>query len=239
VIPPSKERAFSWIEEVLHQQSPGQPMRLADLGNSLKSRYGLDARMQFGLSLTELLGQLAAQGRIRLNHRDRVPYATLANDSVPESDGVAAETPTAPLAIEAIESPDQIPVRQKLGREGLAAAVQIIAAVEDYAGGRVAQTASFLKHLRESLPLNGSLSLSNSEANRLLREELVELEYLRTITVRDIDLDSGDLYTTEGYRLNRSHPAVQILLALGMPRLHPEIEIRTFAALSEEAPAAG
>ena len=243
--PPTREQAFIWIEEVLRQHGPGQPMRLADLGNSLKSRYDLDARLQFGLSLTELLGQLEAQGRIRLSHRDRIPYAALASGVTAHGDGARgnganAEAPIAPIAIDATDQiPVQIPVRQKLGREGLASAVQIIAAVEDSAGGRVAQTASFLKHLRESLPLNGAPLLSNSEANRLLREEFVELEYLRTITVRDIDLATGDLYTAEGYRLNRDHPAVQILLAMGVPRLNPEIEIRTFAALSGEAPAAG
>ncbi len=126
-------------------------------------------------------------------------------------------------------------MRQKLGKDGMMVAVQIIAAVEDLAGGRVAQTASFLKHLRESLPLSGVSALSNGEANRLLREEFVALGYLKVVTVHDIDLTTGDLYTTDGYRLNREHPAVQIMLDMGTPSLKPEVEIRTFAVMQEEA----
>lgn len=237
--PPSKEIAFGWVEELLHQHGTGQPIRLADLGNSLKSRHNFDARLQLGLSLTELLSQFEKTGRIRLSYRERVPYVMLANDDMGNEDGVIEVGAAKTFEAEEVVPTDPIAVRQKLGREGLMIAAQIIAAVEDLAGGRVAQTASFLKHLRESLPLNGVSALSNGEANRLLREEFVALGYLRTVTVRDIDLATGDLYTAEGYRLNRDHPAITIMLTMGAPILKEEIEVRTFAALSEEAPAAG
>jgi hypothetical protein len=236
----SKEIAFGWVEEVLRQHGPRRPLRLADLGNSLKSRHNFDARLQLGQSLTELLGELARAGRVRLSYRDRVPYAVLAGD---EAATVAAEdqpmTPLAPREEEASATGEPISVRQRLGREGLMMAVRVIAAVEDHAHGRVVQTASFLKHLRESLPLNDIASLSNGEANRLLREELVELDYLRTTQVQDIDLATGDLCTTEGYLLNREHPTIKIILAQGAPTLKDTIEVRVFPALSEEAPAAG
>ena len=236
----SLEVFFTWVEEHLHQHAHDQPLRLADIGNGLKNRHNFDARMQFGLSLTELLSQLAEAGRIRLSYRDRVPYASLPHDSLPQ--GHESETNERPSAIPAT-LPEQnghahtepVPVRQKLGKDGMMVAVQIIAAVEDLAGGRVAQTASFLKHLRESLPLSGVPTLSNGEANRLLREEFVALGYLNVVTVHDIDLTTGDLYTTDGYRLNREHPAVQIMLDMGTPSLKPEVEIRTFAVMQQEA----
>lgn len=236
----SKEIAFGWVEEVLRQHGPRRPLRLADLGNSLKSRHNFDARLQLGQSLTDLLGELARAGRVRLSYRDRVPYAVLAGG---EAVAVAAEDhPATPLALQEEETSatdEPTSVRQRLGREGLMVAVRVIAAVEDLAHGRVVQTASFLKHLRESLPLNDIAPLSNGEANRLLREELVELGYLRTTQVQDIDLATGDLCTTEGYLLNRDHPAVEIILAQGAPTLNDTIEVRVFPALSEDAPAAG
>ncbi|HEY8596861.1 MAG TPA: nuclease-related domain-containing protein [Thermomicrobiales bacterium] len=242
-VSPSLELAFSWIEQYLRQHDHNQPLRLADLGNGLKNRHNFDARKHFGLSLTAVLNQLAETGRVRLSYRDRVPYVSLPHDSLPEGyDQVANETgertsTVRPIAPEPpvhapVESP---PVRQKLGKDGMMVAVQIIAAVEDLAGGRVAQTASFLKHLRESLPLSGVPALSNGEANRLLREEFVALGYLKVVTVHDIDLTTGDLYTTDGYRLNREHPAVQIMLDMGTPSLKPEVEIRTFAVMQQEA----
>ena len=240
---PSLDIAFSWIEDYLQQHGHDQPLRLADLGNGLKNRHHFDARTQFGLSLTEVLSQLAETGRIRLIYRDRVPYASLPQDSVVqnphETANETSERPilTAPNAPEPAVQPhaEPISVRQKLGKDGMMVAVQVIAAVEDLAGGRVAQTASFLKHLRESLPLSGVPALSNGEANRLLREEFVALGYLKVVTVHDIDLTTGDLYTTDGYRLNREHPAVQIMLAMGTPSLKPEVEIRTFAVMQQEA----
>jgi hypothetical protein len=217
-------------------------MRLADLGNGLKNRHNFDARMRFGLSLTELLSQLEDAGRIRLSYRDRVPYASLAQDSLPHDHDQAASVASVQAIPESSAAPDPllpphpdpVPVRQKLGKDGMMIAVQIIAAVEDLAGGRVAQTASFLKHLRESLPLNGVPALSNGEANRLLREEFVALGYLKVVTVHDIDLTTGDLYTTDGYRLNREHPAVQIMLDMGTPSLKREVEVRTFAVMPQE-----
>lgn len=236
----SLELAFTWIEEYLHEHGRNEPLRLADLGNGLKNRYNFDARMQFGLSLTELLNRLVATGRIRLSYRDRVPYASLPQDGLPtDHEPVAGETSARPIPAMPIapEPPEPVPVRQKLGKDGMVVAVQIIAAVEDRAGGRVAQTASFLKHLRESLPLSDVPALSNGEANRLLREEFVALGYLKVVTVHDIDLTTGDLYTTDGYRLNREHPAVQIMLDMETPSLKPEVEIRTFAVMQQEASA--
>ncbi len=240
---PSLELAFTWIEEYLHQHGHDQPLRLADLGNGLKNRHNFDARMRFGLSLTEVLSQLAEAGRIRLSYRDRVPYASLPQDGLPlDHDQTASEmsarpgfNPVAAPEPHAQAHAEPVPVRQKLGKDGMMVAVQIIAAVEDLAGGRGAQTASFLKHLRESLPLSGVSALSNGEANRLLREEFVALGYLKVVTVHDIDLTTGDLHTTDGYRLNREHPAVQIMLDMGTPSLKPEVEIRTFAVMQEEA----
>lgn len=239
---PSLERAFTWIEDYLHEHKSNQPLRLADLGNGLKNRHNFDARMQFGLSLTEVLNQFAATGRIQLSYRDRVPYVSLQQESLP-SDHLPVADETSDQSIPAMSIAPELPrqdhaepisVRQKLGKEGLMAAVQIIAAVEDRAGGRVAQTTSFLKHLRESLPLSGVPALSNGEANRLLREELVALGYLKVVTVHDIDLTTGDLYTTDGYRLNREHPAVQIMLDMGPPSLKPEVEVRTFAVMQQD-----
>ena len=234
--PPSLEQVFDWVEDSLRQDGHGQPLRLAELGNGLKNRHNFDARLQFGIPLSGVLNQLAATGRIRLSSRDRVPYASLASDPLPlppdheQTAGSPVET-SAPRPTDPPAEPTM--VRQKLGKDGLMTAVQIIAAVEDLAGGRVAQTASFLKHLRESLPLGGAPALSNGEANRLLREEFVALGYIKAVQVRDIDLTTGDLYTTEGYRLNRQHPAVRIMLDMGPPALKPEIEIHTFAGSAQ------
>ena len=240
---PSLKLAFDWIGQYLHQHGHNQPLRLADLGNGLKNRHNFDARMHCGLSLTEVLNQLAATGRIRLSYRDRVTYASLSQDSLPNDyDQVANEMSERPgddvdaaLEQNAHAQVEPVPVRQKLGKDGMMVAVQIIAAVEDLAGGRVAQTASFLKHLRASLPLSGVSTLSNDEANTLLREEFVALGYLKVVTVRDIDMTTGDVYTADGYRLNREHPAVQIMLDMGTPSLKPEVEIRTFAVMQQDA----
>lgn len=132
-----------------------------------------------------------------------------------------------------------VPVRRRLGREGLIVTVRVIAAVEDPAEGRILQMASFLKHLRESLPLNAVSPLSNGKANRLLREEFIELGYLRTVPVQDIDLATGDRFAAERYRLNREHPAVRNILARETPTLKQEREIHPFAATPEEIPTAG
>lgn len=219
---------FAWIEEALRHYGQGHPVRFADLGNALKSRNGLDARVQFGLSLTELLQQAEQAGRVRLSYRDRVPYAALASDPLP---GLAPTNGAAPL--------EAVSVRQRLGKEGLMTAVRIIAAVEDAAAGRVVQTASLLKHLRESLPLNGGPTLSNSEASRLLKRELVGMGYLRSVPVRDLDLDSGDLRLSEGYRLNREHLAVQIMLDTGVAILSPSVEVRAFPTPLEDVALSG
>jgi hypothetical protein len=83
-IAPSLGAVFAWIEEALSHAGRGQPVRLADLGNTLKSRYGLDPRGQFGLPLTELLQQAEQAGRVRVSYRDRVPYASLAGEPSPD-----------------------------------------------------------------------------------------------------------------------------------------------------------
>jgi hypothetical protein len=225
---PPLETVLGWIEETLRNYGQGQPVRFADLGNALKSRNSLDARAQFGLSLTELLQQAEQAGRVRLFQRDRVPYAALASD--PPS--ILAPTNGA-------APPEAVSVRQRLGKEGLMATVRIIAAVEDAADGRVVQTASLLKHLRESLPLNGGPTLSNSEANRLLKRELVGLDYLKPVPVRDFDLDSGNLQIAAGYRLNREHLAVQIMLDTGAAILSPAVEVRAFATPLTEVALSG
>jgi hypothetical protein len=221
---PPLETVFGWIEEALLHHAQGQPIRLADLGNILKGRYDLDVRVQLGLSLTELLQQAESGGHVRVFYRDRVPYATLATaDDEPLDSAPTTGDP---------------PVRRKLGREGLMLAVRIIAAAEDVAGGRVVQTVSLLKHVRESLPLNGGPALSNSEANRLLRQEFVGMGYLKPVPVRDIDLDTGDLHVAEGYCLNRDHLAVQIMIETGTAILNPAIEVRAYStALAEVSPA--
>lgn len=237
---PPLETVFTWVEDYLRAHGRGQPLRLTDLGNGLKNHHNFNARLQFGLSLAQILQRLAETGRIRLSSRNRIPYASLPGDDLPpdhEQVGGATSEATGLAPPEAAEGAQDEPisVRQKLGRDGLMVAVQTIAAVEDLAGGRVVKTGSFLKHLRESLPLNGVPILRTSEENRLLREEFVALGYVRTVAVRDIDLTTGGLSTTEGYRLNREHPAVQIMLGMGTPKLSPEIEIFTFVTMPEEA----
>ncbi len=231
---PPTHLVIGWIEDFLRQHGQGQPVRFADIGNALKSRHDFDARLQLGIPLSDLMQQAQQAGRVRLSYHERVPYAALnaalsANGAADEPPHAAAPPPTG----------DEIrTVRQKLGREGLMAAVRIIAAAEEALGGRIVQTASLLRQLRESLPLNGGPLLEDGEVERLLGREFLDMDYLTLVPVSDLDLDSGNLYRTDGYRLNRAHPAIQAMLDMGEVALNPDVEVRAFADAPAEVPLA-
>jgi uncharacterized LabA/DUF88 family protein len=147
--------------------------------------------------LTTFFEEAEQRGMIRIAHLANGADVVLLPDEEPPA--IAEMSPSASVVDE-------------IGPDGVATILRIVAAAEDRIGGRPVYLGSLIYAVRNTLPLVDGPELGSSQLNRLLKDELRQVGYMRPVPLS----------------LDRDHPTVQAALAEGPITLPKNIHVQPY-----------